>query len=142
MRHPTGDCGRTSDLRPALRRFKLGPARSDGSRGHPRDLSVFRRSDSSPPPETLRLALAGHPILSALGDETGPLHRRLLDCGASAVFSFDPRSRDGPGHVTVQWQRDLERQGLLLAKCIYTGRDVTSIRPGFSILQRGSDLLR
>jgi len=65
--------------------------------------------------------------LSALGDESGPVHRRLLECGASSAFSYDPRPRGGTVHITAQWQRDLERQGLLRRE---RGRGTTVVSDG------------
>lgn len=98
-------------------------------------------TDGSPPPEALRGVLSGRSVLNALGDETGSVHRRLLECPVRGVFSFDPRPRDGDRHITVQWQRDLERQGLLFAKCIYAGRDASGMTPDAALVQRGRDLL-
>jgi hypothetical protein len=99
-------------------------------------------TDSGPPPTALRDALAGRPVLNSLGDDSASVHRRLRACGAGSVFSFDPRPRDGAGHVTTQWQRDLERQGLLFGKCIYAGRDATVVTPDAALIRRGRELLR
>jgi ADP-heptose:LPS heptosyltransferase len=43
--------------------------------------------------------------------------------GARAVFSFDPRpDAQSSAHITMQWQRRLEAQGLLIPKCIHQHR--------------------
>jgi len=62
-------------------------------------------------------------VLSAIGGVDSVVHRRLQSLGPSAVYSVDPRPQTGlQTHITTQWQRQLEGQGLLLPKCIYQRR--------------------
>jgi hypothetical protein len=69
--------------------------------------------ESGSPPERLRRLAAGHPVLNALGSVESVTHRRLVMLGTHEVYSFDPRPTPGlETHITTQWQRDLERQGL------------------------------
>ena len=129
------------------------------SRTDPGDLSgsapaIVRRSleglsshwlyatDGGPPPPRLRELLNGRPVMNALGDETGPVHRRLLECGVTGIFSFDPRPRGGAGHITTQWQRDLERQGLAFFTYSDPERYEMSVTPHQALIQLGRKLLR
>jgi hypothetical protein len=49
VRHTIGDRSRTSDLRPALRRFELGSVCVGGGDGYARDVRIFRCRHSGPP---------------------------------------------------------------------------------------------
>jgi hypothetical protein len=76
-----------------------------------------------PPPERLVELMAGRFVLSALGGTESRPHEQLLRLGARRVYSLDPRPAAGcVTHITRQWQRRLEEQGLVLAKCVYEGR--------------------
>ncbi len=95
-----------------------------------------------PPPERLRELAAGRRVLSALGDVDSVVHRRLLTLGARAVYSFDPRPKpEFETHITTQWQRELERQGLLFPKCIYHNRGRAALAVPKEIRRHGRHLL-
>ena len=101
------------------------------SRINPGDLSscrpsVLRRSpeglglhwlhaeSEEPPPERLRTLVVGQNVLNALSGTDSIVHRRLLKLEPRNVHSFDPRPKPGVSvHITTQWQRELEGQGLL-----------------------------
>ncbi len=118
-----------------------GVAESEGvrvvSRTDPGDLSacrpsIVRRSSeglglhwlfgdqAEPPPERLRALIGGARVLSALGGAHTITHHRLDALAPAALYSIDPRPRDGVDrHVTQQWQTQLEEQGLLVPKCVH-----------------------
>jgi heptosyltransferase-3 len=106
------DPGDLSECQPRVRRVSL-----EGLGAH----WLYGGGDDSPP-ERLRELVAGQRVLNALGDADSVVHRRLNALGARAVHSFDPRPKaDQQTHITAQWQRQLERQGVLFPKCIYEG---------------------
>lgn len=77
------------------------------------------------PPERLKGLVAGRFVLSALGGTDSRPHERLAWLGARHVYSLDPRPAAGcAAHITTQWQRRLEEQGIVLAKCVYEQRSV------------------
>lgn len=129
------------------------------SRTDPGDLSacqpaVFRRSSEGlgshwlyaatddPPPETLRAAIAGQRVLSALGDVQSAVHERLRLLEPAALYSFDPRPRPGlQRHITQQWQSALESQGLLIPKCVHQRPQQRSLGVPEALRERGRVLL-
>ena len=130
------------------------------SRTNPGDMSncrprVVRRSpeglglhwlhgeSDDPPPERLCGLIAGRCVLSALNGEDSLVHRRLLELGPRAVYSFDPRPEPGlDAHITTQWQRQLEGQGLLFPKCIHQGRGPRTLHVPAELCDRGHSLLK
>jgi hypothetical protein len=93
------------------------------------------------PPERLRELVAGRHVLSALGGVDSTPHERLRRLGARCVYSFDPRpAPDCVSHITVQWQRRLEEQGMLLARCVYEQRPhgAGSARSGAGLARNGA----
>ncbi len=107
------------------------------SRTDPGDLSVCRPAirrrcgeglglhwlfsdDDAPPPESLRQAIAGRRVLSALAGRHTIVHHRIEELGPAALYSLDTRPHGRPGrHITQQWQTQLESQGLLVPKCVH-----------------------
>lgn len=80
-----------------------------------------------PPPERLHELVAGRHVLSALGGVDSRPYQRLGRLGARHVYGFDPRpALDSAAHITTQWQRRLEAQGLLLAGCVYEQRRISA----------------
>lgn len=66
----------------------------------------------------LAAAFAGTRILNFLSDASTPVQAALRELGAAAVYAVDPRPRDGLcTHITEQWRRQLEGQGLLVHTC-------------------------
>lgn len=73
-----------------------------------------------PPPECLRSLISGARVLSALAGVHTITHHRLDALTPAALYSIDPRPRDGVDrHITQQWQTQLEEQGLLVPKCVH-----------------------
>ncbi len=73
---------------------------------------LFGEGDD-PPPERLLGAVRGARVLNALGGPDTAVHRRLTELAPAALYSFDPRPRDGvQRHITEQWITQLEAQGL------------------------------
>jgi ADP-heptose:LPS heptosyltransferase len=73
-----------------------------------------------PSPERLSGVVRGARVLNALGGPDTPVHRRLAELAPAALYSFDPRPRDGvQRHITEQWITQLEAQGLLVPKCVH-----------------------
>jgi hypothetical protein len=73
-----------------------------------------------PPPERLLGVVRGARVLNALGGPDTTVHRRLTELAPAALYSFDPRPRDGvQRHITEQWITQLEAQGLLVPKCVH-----------------------
>ncbi|MBU0639828.1 MAG: glycosyltransferase family 9 protein [Planctomycetes bacterium] len=71
-------------------------------------------------PPALLQRIHGRRVLNALGDTTSMTHRKLDRLEPVQLLSFDPRPRPGlRTHITRQWQRDVERQGILFPKCIH-----------------------
>ena len=150
-----GDLMLTLQLALRLPQVDAGSVLRMVSRVNPGDLSRCRPSiervspeglgghwlhvqDNEPPPERLRKLVAGRRVLSALGDGDSIVHRRLLTLGARAVYSFDPRPRSGlETHITTQWQRELERQGILSPKCIYHNRERATLAVPEEIRRHG-----
>ena len=130
------------------------------SRSHPGDLAacrprIERRSadglglhwlyadHAGPPPDGLRNALCGARVLSALGAAESVVHRRLAALEPKCVYSFDPRPRDEHvGHITQQWQTDLEAQGLLVPKCIHQRPNQRTLGVPDVLRRRGKEVLR
>jgi len=62
----------------------------------------------------------GRRVINALSGAECVVHRNLSRLEPLQLLSFDPRPRAALGeHITRQWRRDLERQGLLFPKCIH-----------------------
>jgi hypothetical protein len=102
------DPGDLSGCRPAISRQSI-----EGLGLH----RLYAEGDESPP-DRLRDLVAGRCILNALAGVDSVVHRRLEQLGPQAVYSFDPRPEPGLNtHITTQWQRELERQGLVLTAC-------------------------
>jgi hypothetical protein len=107
------DPGDLSACRPSIRRV------SPEGMG----LHWLHADGDGPPPERLRELVVGRRVLNVLSDAESSVHRRLTSLGARAVFSFDSRPDAQSGaHITMQWQRRLEAQGLLIPKCIHQHR--------------------
>jgi hypothetical protein len=154
-----GDLVLTLQLARGLSQVDAGTVLRIVSRVNPGDLSRCRPSiervspeglglhwlhveGDEPPPERLRELVAGRRVLNALGDVDSVVHRRLLTLGARAVYSFDPRARpESVTHITAQWQRELERQGLLFPKCIYHNRGRAALAVPEEIRRHGQHLL-
>lgn len=154
-----GDLALTIQLALRLREVQAGSTLQVVSRVDPGDLSGCRPSiervspeglglhwlhmeGDEPPAETLRELVAGRRVLSALGDVDSTVHRRLRRLGAREVYSFDPRPKpDLDAHITTQWQRELEQQGLLYPKCSYHNRGRAALAVPDETRQRGGELL-
>ena len=101
------DPGDLSDWRPAVSRQSV-----EGLGLH----RLHAESDESLP-DRLRDLVAGRPVLNALAGVDSVVHRRLEQLGAQVLYSLDPRPEPGLNtHITVQWQHELERQGLTLTE--------------------------
>jgi hypothetical protein len=101
------DLGDLSKCRPAVHRQS---AEGQG-------LHWLHVEGGQPPPDRLRALVAGRHVLSAVAGVDSVVHRRLQRLGAQVVYSFDPRPRpDLDTHITAQWQRELEQQGLDFAR--------------------------
>ena len=101
------DPGDLSDWRPAVSRQSV-----EGLGLH----RLHVESDESLP-DRLRDLVAGRPVLNALAGVDSLVHRRLELLGPRVVYSFDPRPEPALNkHITAQWQRELEQQGLDLAR--------------------------
>jgi len=104
------DPGDLSGCRPAVSRQSV-----EGLGLH----RLYAESDESPP-DRLRELVAGRHVLNALAGVDSVVHRRLELLGSPAVYSFDPRPEPGLNtHITAQWQRELQRQGVLFPRWIY-----------------------
>lgn len=76
-------------------------------------LHRLHAESDEPLPDRLRELVAGRRVLNALAGVDSVVHRRLEQLGAQVVHSLDPRPRpDLDTHITRQWQRELEQQGL------------------------------
>ncbi len=96
-----------------------------------------------PPPERLRDVLSGARVLSALGGVHMVVHHRLAELGPVAVYSIDPRPRDGvQRHITDQWQTQIEGQGLLVPKCIHQHPAQRGLGVPAELRQHGHELMR
>jgi hypothetical protein len=129
------------------------------SRADPGDLSrcnpsVVRRSieglgahwlyvcDEAPPPPSLREALAGCTIISALDDARSVVQARLATLGAARVYSFDPRPRaDWTRHIVEQWERELAAQGVSFVTCSAERRDARALHAPPTMRARGAALI-
>lgn len=80
---------------------------------------LFSDADG-PPPAPLAEQVRGRRVLSALGGAHTLAHQRLLEMRPAALYGLDTRPAPGvERHITEQWQSQLERQGLLIPKCIH-----------------------
>lgn len=80
---------------------------------------LFSDADD-PPPAPLAEQVRGRRVLSALGGPQTLVHQRLLELRPAALYGLDARPAPGvERHITGQWQSQLERQGLLIPKCIH-----------------------
>jgi len=96
-----------------------------------------------PPPERLRQAVRGAHVLSALGGVHTIPHHRLAALEPAALYSIDPRPREGvPRHIVQQWQTQLEAQGMLVPKCIHQHPAQRGLGVPETLRQRGAALLR
>jgi hypothetical protein len=129
------------------------------SRTNPGDLSacqprIVRRSSEGlglhwlfgdhddPPPPLLRDLVRGARVLSALGGVHTIAHHRLAALAPAALYSLDPRPREGVArHITQQWQTQLEDQGLLVPKCIHQRPAQRGLGVPEELRQRGRELL-
>jgi hypothetical protein len=129
------------------------------SRTNPGDLSgcrpsIVRRSSEGlglqwlygdhddPAPERLREAVRGTRVLNALGGVHTIVHHRLAALEPAAVYSIDPRPRDGvQRHITQQWQTQLEAQGLLVPKCVHQRPGQRGLGVPEDLRRRGWELL-
>ncbi|HUU96499.1 MAG TPA: glycosyltransferase family 9 protein [Phycisphaerae bacterium] len=103
------DPGDLSGCRPAVSRQSV------------EGLSLHRLHAESdePLPDRLRELVTGRRVLNALAGVDSVVHRRLELLGPAALYSFDPRPKPGLNtHITAQWQRELQRQGLLFSNRI------------------------
>jgi hypothetical protein len=84
------------------------------------ELHLLFGEHDDPAPDRLRSAVRGARVLSALGGASTITHSRLALLEPAALYSIDPRPREGSHrHITEQWQTQLEAQGLLVPKCIH-----------------------
>ncbi len=73
--------------------------------------------------DVLRALIRERFVLNALGTDAEPLHAALVSLGARRVFSIDPRDTGAAGacvaerHITAEWRRALQAQGLLFPVC-------------------------
>jgi hypothetical protein len=102
------------------------------------DLHWLFGDHDNPPPDQLRAAIAGRHVLSALAGTHTIVHHRLQELEPAALYSIDPRPRDGvERHITQQWQTQLEAQGLLLPKCIHQRPDQRTLGVPDTLRDRG-----
>lgn len=95
-----------------------------------------------PPPERLREVVCGARVLNALGGTHTIVHHRLASLEPAAVYSIDPRPRDGvQRHITQQWQTQLEAQGLLVPKCVHQRPGQRGLGVPEELRRRGRELL-
>lgn len=59
----------------------------------------------------------GARIIHNLGDVQSRPHQRLSALGAAAVYGIDTHCRGGVGHISTQWEMDLNRHGVLVDRC-------------------------
>lgn len=102
---------------------------------------LFSDSDD-PPPAPLNDQVRGRRVISALGGSHTLVHQRLLELRPAALCSLDPRPSPGvERHITEQWQSQLERQGLLVPKCIHQRPAQRSLGVPDALRARGRALL-
>lgn len=125
------DPGDMSAFQPAIRRYS-----TEG-----RGLHWLYADSDDPPPARLREFVVDRRILNALGDRDSVVHRQLQRLGPRALYSFDPRPKPEPEtHITTQWRRAIEAQGLLTPKCIYKSRGAAAFVAPDDARQRGVEL--
>ncbi len=122
------DPGDLSDWRPAVSRQSV-----EGLGLH----RLHAESDESLP-DRLRDLVAGRPVLNALAGVDSVVHRRLEQLGAQVLYSLDPRPEPGLNtHITVQWQHELERQGLTFSNRIDRTCDRSTLNVPDELRRRG-----
>jgi hypothetical protein len=126
------DPGDLSTCRPSIER--LSPEALDTHR-------LYSKGDTEPP-ERLRELVAGRRVLSAVGGVDSLVHRRLAELGAREVYSFEPRPRPGSqAHITMQWQRELEGQGVPFAKSVCQARGCCTLAVPDEVRERGRGIV-
>jgi heptosyltransferase-3 len=126
------DPGDLSAMRPSIRR------RSSEGLG----LHWLYGDHDDPPATPLKDLIAGRRVLSALGGTHTIVHQRLLELRPAEVWSIDPRPQADAGrHITEQWQTQLERQGLLVPKCVHQRHGQRGLGVPEAVRARGRRLL-
>lgn len=101
------------------------------------------RAEGARPPVELHRLCGGRNVLNMLAGPDSSVHVRLVEFGAAAVYSIDPRPRPNVGrHITEQWQTALEAQGLLIPKCIHQRPARRGIALPEPVRKRGRELLQ
>lgn len=90
---------------------------------------LFAEPDAdSRAPTLLRDSIRGARVLSALGGPGSLVHERLLELAPQRLLSLDPRPQPGlEVHITQQWRRQLQAQGVLFPRCIYEERHAQAL---------------
>jgi len=154
-----GDLALTIQLALRLPRIEAGGTLHLVSRTDPGDLSACRprivreSSDTcglhwlfadldSAAPQRLHQLVQGAHVLNALTGPDTTVHRRLASLGPRSLYSFDPRPQPASErHITEQWITQLERQGLLIPKCVHQRPQQRGIGIPATWRERGRRLL-
>lgn len=86
-------------------------------------------ADDQPPPPQLALRLAGRPILSFLSGPDRPPHERLSQLGGTIVSVNAQAIPEDTRHITVQWERQIQSQGVLMGRCTVQKRRFARAHP-------------
>lgn len=110
------DPGDLSEIWPRLRRLSL-----DGLGAH----QLYVEPEAS---RALTVPIVEHlarrSVLNALGGPEGTVARNLASLPTRQVVNLDPPALPNDStHICTQWQRQVERSGILLDKCAYRTRD-------------------
>lgn len=95
-------------------------------------------SDETQIPARLYELIRDRHVVSALGDKSAPVNKRIAGLSPRALHCFDPRpTPDSVRHVTEQWRTRLAGDGLLLRECDYH-RSAALLRLSAESRQRGT----
>lgn len=96
--------------------------------------------DGRPPDELIRL-VRDRVVVHNLGDVESDVHRHLAALPVRCTYGIDPRCRGGQGHITTQWETNLNRQGLLLTRCAGKRRGGETVSLPDFFVQHGRTVL-